>query len=109
MSWRAWLARLDEPRDLKRTVYRAHRIAGLFLFAGALFTLDGLVFRSHPGVLARIFDGGADAVIEAVVAEALHLFLLIGNAFALAVGAVVVFRPSLLKGLERWADRTYGK
>jgi hypothetical protein len=109
MSFRAWLARLDEPRDVKRTLYRAHRIAGLLLFAGALFTLDRLWFHHGPEVLVRMFDGWGNAVVRSVMAEALHLFLTAGNALALAVGVVIVFRPSLLKGVEYWADRSYGK
>jgi hypothetical protein len=46
--------------------------------------------------------------LRVVLAEALHLFLLGGNVLALAVALVVVFRPSLLKRVERWADRFYG-
>jgi hypothetical protein len=109
MRWRAWLARLDEPRDVKRTVYRAHRVAGLILFAGALFTLDRLWFHYEPGVMARIFDGSGHGELRALLGEAAHLFLLGGNAIALAVSVLVIFRPSVLKGVEHWADRVYGK
>lgn len=109
MNWRAWLARLDEPRDVKRAIYRAHRIAGVLLFAGAIFTLDRLWFHYEPGALARIFEGWGHGEVRAVLAEALHLFLLVGNAFALVLACLVIFRPSLLKGLEQWADRTYGR
>jgi hypothetical protein len=109
MSWRTWLARLDAPRDVKRTVYRAHRVAGLILFAGALFTLDRLWFHYEPEVMARIFAGWGHGELREVFAEALHLFLLAGNALALVLAIVVTFRPSLLKGLEHWADRVYGK
>ena len=109
MSWRTWLGRLDAPRDVKRTVYRAHRVAGLILFAGALFTLDRLWFHYEPEVMARIFAGWGHGELREVFAEALHLFLLAGNALALVLAIVVTFRPSLLKGLEHWADRVYGK
>jgi hypothetical protein len=109
MSWRAWLARLDEQRDVKRAVYRTHRLAGLLLFAGAVFTLDRLWFHYQPEAMARILDGWGHAELREVFAEALHLFLLAGNALALVLAVLVIFRPSLLKGLEQWADRTYGK
>jgi hypothetical protein len=109
VSWRDWLARLDEPRDVKRAVYRTHRLVGLVLFAGALFTLDRLWFHYEPGVIARIFEGWGDGELRAVFAEAAHLFLLAGNALALMLSVLIVFRPSLLKGLEDWADRVYGK
>jgi hypothetical protein len=106
MSWRNLLRRLDEPRDVKRAVYRGHRIVGLALFAGALYAFDELWFRYEPGVLARILQGWGKGELGAVLLETLWLFLLAGNLAALAAALVVIFRPSLLKGLERWADRT---
>jgi hypothetical protein len=109
MSWRAWLSRLDAPRDIKRPLYRAHRLAGLLLFAGALFTLDQLVFHSTAGAFAHLLAETGHPAMRIIVAEALHLFLIVGNALALVFGAVVIVRPSLLKGIERWADRVYGK
>jgi hypothetical protein len=109
MSWRTWLAKLDETRDVKRVIYRGHRIAGILLFAGALFTLDRLWFHYEPEVVARLFEGWGSADLHIIFAEAIHLFLLLGNALALVVAFLVIFRPSLLKGLEHWADRVYGK
>jgi hypothetical protein len=109
MSWRAWLSRLDSPRDIKRPLYRAHRVAGLLLFSGALFTLDQLVFQSTPALFAQLFAESGHPVTRIVLAEAMHLFLILGNALALVFGAVVIVRPSLLKGIERWADRVYGE
>ena len=108
MTWRALLQRLDEPRDVKRALYRGHRIAGVALFAGALYALDKLWFAYQPGVFARVLQGLGNAELDLVLSESLWLFLVGGNAFALAAALVVIFRPSLLKGLERWADRVYG-
>ena len=107
MTWRALLQRLDEPRDVKRAVYRVHRLAGMALFAGALYALDRL-WSSYERVLARVADGWGYAGLHGMLLESLWLFLLIGNAIALPASLVVVFRPSLLKGLERWSDRFYG-
>ena len=107
MNWRAFLQRLDEPRDVKRAVYRVHRLAGILLFAGALFALDRL-WSTYESVLARVALGWGNADLRVILVESLWLFLLLGNALALAASLVVVFRPSLLKGVERWADRFYG-
>jgi hypothetical protein len=108
MSWRNVMRVLDRPRDAKRALYRVHRLAGLLLFAGALYTLDRLWFQLEPGAFGRIFAGWAEGELRLVLAEAFHLFLLGGNVLALAVALVVIFRPSLLKRVERWADRFYG-
>jgi hypothetical protein len=101
-SWvsnEAVLRRLDEPRDVKRVVYRGHRIAGLLVVVGAIYALPELWWGSlrtlHPPELASLMF------------ESLRLFLILGNLAALAAGTVVFFRPSLLKPLESWADRVY--
>jgi hypothetical protein len=86
---------LDEPRDVKRLLYRGHRICGLLVVAGALYALTELQWGYQEGLLA------------AVMLESLRLFLVVGNFAALAAGVVVFFRPSLLKPFERWADRVY--
>ena len=107
MNWRAFLQRLDQPRDVKRAVYRVHRLAGLLLFAGALFALEELWF-TYQRVLARVIHSWGKAGLQGMFVETLWLFLLVGNAVALPASLVIVFRPSLLKGVERWADRFYG-
>ena len=95
----AVLRRLDEPRDVKRVVYRGHRMVGLLVVLGAIYALPELWWGSlrnlHPPEVA------------VVMFETLRLFLILGNLVALAAGAVIFFRPSLLKPLENWADRVY--
>lgn len=98
---------LDAPRDIKRLVYRAHRVVGLLVVAGALYALDVLTFGFQPEALARAFrDLGSQGVL-ALVFQAVRVFFIVGNLAALAAGLVLCFRPSLLKGVEAWADRTY--
>ena len=100
-SWvsnEAALRRLDEPHDVKRVVYRGHRVAGLLLFAGALYALPAL-WGSLPIQRPTQF--------AAMVVESVRLFFIAGNLAALAAGTVIFFRPSLLKPLENWADRVY--
>ena len=108
MNFKRVLQRLDEPRDAKRAVYRAHRLAGIALFAGSLYTLDTLWFVSEPGAFARTLHDWASGDLSAVLAETLWVFLFLGNCIALVAALIVIFRPSLLKGLERWTDRMYG-
>ena len=98
---------LDESRDVKRVLYRGHRISGLLVVAGALYALTELQWGYREGWLARGSQDFASRELAAVMLESLRLFLVVGNLAALAAGAVVFFRPSLLKPLERWADRVY--
>jgi len=107
ISTREAAQRFDRPRDIKRFVYRAHRVIGVLVVAGALYCLDVLTFGFAPGALARAFrDLGSLGLLE-MSFESMRLFFLIGNVAALGAGIVLCFRPSLLKGLELWADRTY--
>lgn len=99
---------LDRPRDIKRFVYRSHRSIGILVVAGALYCLDVLTFGFAPGALARAFrDLGSQGALE-IAFQAVRIFLIAGNLAALAAGLVLCFRPSLLKGCESWADRSYG-
>jgi hypothetical protein len=98
---------LDEPHEVKRVVYRWHRVVGLLVFAGAFFTLDALVFGFTTTALVRASRGLGNTALLGLVYEAARLFLIIGNVAALVVAAILVFRPSLLKGVEAWADRYY--
>lgn len=107
ISTREAAQRFDRPRDIKRFVYRAHRVIGVLVVAGSLYCLDVLTFGFAPGALARALrDLGSVSLLE-VTFESTRLFLLVGNVAALAAGIVLCFRPSLLKGIELWADRTY--
>lgn len=98
---------LDQSVEIKRAVYRWHRLVGVLLFGGAFFTLDALAFGFTTTALVRTLRGTGSSELLGLVFETVRIFLIIGNVFALIAAVVLVFRPSLLKGLENWADRNY--
>jgi hypothetical protein len=98
---------LERPIDVKRPFYRWHRIVGVLVFAASLFTLDVLVFGFQTSALVRALRGMAQPAALALVLDSVRWFLIAGNVAALLAAAVLVFRPSLLKGLEVWGDRQY--
>jgi hypothetical protein len=106
-STRQAMRALERPIDVKRTIYRWHRVLGVLVFAASLFTLDVLVFGFHTSALVRALRGTANPALLALVVDSVRLFLIAGNIAALIAAAVLVFRPSLLKGLEVWGDRQY--
>ena len=99
---------LDRPVEVKRTIYRWHRLIGLLVLAGAVFTLDALIFGFATKSLVRSFRDLGSTTLLGVTFETVRIFLVVGNVAALAAALVLVFRPSLLKGVETWADRSYG-
>jgi hypothetical protein len=102
------MSALDRPVEVKRAIYRWHRLVGLLVLAGAFFTLDALAFGFTTGAVVRTFRGAGSTALLALAFETLRIFLIVGNIAALLAALVLVFRPSLLKGIEGWADRSYG-
>jgi hypothetical protein len=107
-STRKAMQALERPVEVKRLVYRWHRVMGVLVFAGSLYTLDILVFNFNTSALVRIFRDVGNPTILGLVVETVRIFLIVGNIAALLAAAVLIFRPSLLKGLEAWGDRYYG-
>jgi hypothetical protein len=106
-STRKAMRALDRPIDVKRSFYRWHRVLGVVLFAVSLYTLDVLVFGFQTSALVRTLRDVGNAALLSLVMEGLRLFLIAGNVAALLAAAVLIFRPSLLKGVEGWGDRNY--
>jgi hypothetical protein len=102
------MSALDRPVEVKRAIYRWHRLVGLLVLAGAFFTLDALAFGFTTGAVVRTFRGSGSTALLGLAFETLRIFLIVGNVAALLAALVLVFRPSLLKGIEGWADRSYG-
>ena len=108
VSTRAASEQFDRPRDIKRWIYRSHRVVGLLVVAGSVYTLDALNFDFNSAGLARAFRDLGGQGLLAVAFESLRVFLFVGNLAALGAGALLCFRPSLLHRLEAWADRSFG-
>ena len=101
-------SKLDQPIDVKRVVYRWHRLAGVLVFGASLYTLDVLTYGYGTSSLVHAFRSAADPGLLHIGFETLRIVLIVGNVAGLICGAVLCFRPSLLKGLEAVGDRYYG-
>jgi hypothetical protein len=106
-STRKAMRKLEQPLDIKRTVYRWHRILGIALVGGALFTLDVLIFDFRTNALAQALRDLGNPALLVLVFETVRIALIVGNLAALLAAVLLVFRPSLLKGVEAWGDRHY--
>lgn len=106
-STRNAFQKLEQPIDVKRVIYRWHRVAGVLVFAGALFTLDVLAFSYKTNALVHAFRGTGNPHLLGIFFEALRITLIVGNVAGLVAGVILCFRPSLLKGVEAVGDRYY--
>jgi hypothetical protein len=96
---------LEEHHNIARPLYRMHRMVGLLICAGALYTLAVLASPAGGAAITKSLSTLGPPRISAWIAESLRIILLAGNAAALLFGIAFVVRPSALKGLEAWADR----
>jgi len=105
VSTRAAARWLESPRHIERFFYRHHRIFGVVLMVGAAYAVYHLTFEYNQArSLAALAVPGHGPAVEPI-ASALVAFLLFGNLTVFFVGATVLGRPSLLKGLEAVSNR----
>ena len=96
---------LDRPRNLERFFYRHHRILGALIVAGASYVLWRWAFvYERADMIAVVGRRWVSAGLDWLPA-ALEAALVVLHVAILVVGALVMFRPSLLKGVERTANR----
>jgi hypothetical protein len=107
VSTRRMIRTLERTRDTQRPLYRHHRVIGLAVALGAFYALLVLAGLHDLRPLAQAIGKAGRARVWEVYLDAGRWFLIVGNAFALGVGIALVVRPSLLKGLEAWANRHY--
>jgi hypothetical protein len=96
---------LERPRQWERFFYRHHRVLGGLVTAGATYVLGvwALVYDRAAAIALldrRWLADGMDWVVPAV-----ETILVVLHVAILAVGLIVLFRPSLLKNVERVANR----
>lgn len=96
---------LDRPRSLERFFYRHHRVLGALIVGGASYVLWRWAFvYERADMIAVVGQRWVSAGLDWLPA-ALEVALVGLHVAILLVGVLVMFRPSLLKGVERAANR----
>ncbi|MEW6352732.1 MAG: hypothetical protein AB1469_00315 [Pseudomonadota bacterium] len=98
---------LQKPIKIERYVYRRHRFFGALILSGALFTLYSLIYRYNETAVISAYAIHFNRATVGWVVESMTAFLAITSVCAALIGAVMLIRPSLLKGVEAWANRRY--
>jgi len=101
---RATFGLLDQPRHLERFFYRHHRILGALIVMGAGYVLWRWAFAYERDAMLALLGrhwlaSGLDWIPPALEAALVAL-----HGAILAVGVLIMFRPSWLKGFERTAN-----
>lgn len=105
VSSRAALGPLLKKYSIDEPLYRVHRLIGLLIAAGALYSL--VILGSSQGETAILVSlgGPGSAPFNSWIAKSLRFTLLAGNFGGLIFGLLLMVRPSALKKFEAWADR----
>ena len=105
---RGTLQVLERPLMLERLFYRHHRALGAAIVLGAGYVLWQWAFHFDRAALTRLLNprwsaNGLDWIVPAgeVIVVGLHVLVLLA-------GGVILLRPSLLKGIEKAANRWHG-
>lgn len=107
VSTRAALRPLEKHHSIARPMYRMHRLTGALICAGSLYALAILGTPEGAAAMGKSLAGlSASKYLSSWISDSLRIALLLGNAVAFLFGLVFMARPSLLKGLEAWADRS---
>ncbi len=106
VSTRLAMRPLMKQYSISRPLYRMHRVVGTLFCVGALYSLVVLGMPSGEATIAKSLRGIGTPLVSAWLSDSLRIFLLVGNAAVLLVGLVFTVRPSALKSLEAWTDRS---
>jgi hypothetical protein len=106
VSTRQVIRPLEKQHSIARPMYRMHRLVGALICAGALYALIVLGTAQGAAAMTKSMSGLGSRYFVEWLSGSLRLFLLIGNAGALVFGLFFILRPSALKRLEAWADRS---
>jgi hypothetical protein len=98
---------LDTSIEVERAVYRAHRVIGALLLAGALYTLYMMLVHLHGAHIALAMPKFIHPQLAGWLGISLRIFFIVANVIAAVIAIVMVVRPSALKGIEAWTNRSY--
>lgn len=96
---------LDMPRYVDHAFYRHHKIIGVIVAGTSIYILHYFTQVYDAAAISSYMAGSKySGVIESIV-SAMRLFLLLTGTVTLAIGVLMIIRPSLLKGIEGWSNR----
>ena len=91
---------IDRPRWTERFFYRHHRPVGAAVLIGAILVLYTFLFSFNLRKVSAFIPRGWWWLSDALLG-----MLLIGSVLAALVGIIVLTRPSLLRDIEKAANR----
>lgn len=96
---------LDRPRYQERFIYKHHRIAGLMIIAGAIYTLFIMIQKIDVKLLVALLPQIGGQFWSHWFYGVAYALMISANLLALVIGLIVLVRPSMLKILETYMNK----
>ncbi|MDO8413908.1 MAG: hypothetical protein Q7S51_09000 [Gallionellaceae bacterium] len=108
VSTRRMTRPLEQPMNLDFWFYRYRRVSGSLMLVGAVFILYFFIarFDKHSVLSSLSKNALIPPALMSGVIDALVLISLIGAVLVFIVSLFLLFRPSLLRGLEHGSNRS---
>jgi len=107
VSLRKVMRTIEIPRDTDSALHGQSRTLGGIFVVGAGVSLVALVKGFDVAAIVSAFRPDSEAVVIEMATQAVKWMLLVGNAFAIAVGIAMIAAPHTLAGLETRANQWY--
>jgi drug/metabolite transporter (DMT)-like permease len=105
VSTRHILRPVELPVDTERATHRHHRwLAGGFVLGG-LISIFGLLAGIDATAVSVTFAEKRFAPVVAIAVESAKWVLIVGSAFGVVIGAMLLFYPNAESMLERFANQ----
>ncbi len=105
VSTRHALRPVELPVDTERATHRYHRwLAGGFVFGG-LISIFGLLAGIDATAVSAAFAETRFVPLVAMAVESAKWVLIVGSAFGVVIGGMLLFYPNAESMLERFANR----
>jgi uncharacterized membrane protein len=105
VSTRHVLRPVELPLDTERATHRHHHwLAGSFVLGG-LISIFGLLAGLDATAVSAAFAEKRFVPVVAIAVESAKWVLIVGSAFGVAVGAMLLFYPNAESALENFANR----
>jgi hypothetical protein len=105
VSTRHVLKSVEVPRDTERVSHRYHRWLAAGFVLGGLVSIFGLAVGLDASAVSAVFAQKSIVPVVAIAVESAKWFLIVGSAFGVVVGAMLIFYPNAESTLERYANR----
>ena len=105
ISTRHVLKPVEVPHETDVIAHKyRHWIGGAFVGFGAI-SMIGLIARLDTSAISTVFGENGTHPVIAWFVESARWFLVVGSAFGIAVGAMLLFYPNAEGTLERYTNR----